>query len=169
MLFRFSLNLFLNEIAYILMRDFIKANLISSLKLLLLSISSIIIIFGWIYRDPKVSLPGSLLYSLALLFDLNYAIKEAKKYRDGKPIEKTNKTTIEILSQILQGLICVAALVVFIRQDQYTIDSAGIIWIGTIAIYYIIGEVARNIANIPLKMGRGGWYISRYKRKRKSK
>jgi hypothetical protein len=45
-------------------------------------------------------------------------------------------------------------------RDVFTY-SGMMIWIGTIVSYFLGGVIVDIVAEIPLKMGYGGWYVDR--------
>jgi tellurite resistance protein TehA-like permease len=76
------------------------------------------------------------------------------------------------VENILCGLIGIVGLGAFgfgqlvKENDVYTLSGC-IIWVGTLFFYFLSGIIVQNVTGVELRMGYGGWYTPK-KRKRYS-
>lgn len=141
----------------------------SFLKALFLIISAALIGFGWMMKVEIISTSGAILYLAISLVDLAYLIKESKKYRNGTwEDKKESQNLMQHFNQILGGIIVIAGLAATAISEVSLFNTPGmIIWIGSILIYVVFGIVIQLITNLPLKIGYGGWFISRSRKRKK--
>jgi len=137
------------------------------LQIILLAASTVFLPYGWIQRDPKFSVTGACLYLTALCINLMYLGLTSKKFKEGKPTTPADVTIFARIAKWLEGIIVVAALIVFVIGDEYTAVSVGIIWFGSVAAMFLSGIIIDFIADIPMRWTHGGWKVYRPKSKTK--
>ena len=135
------------------------------MKLLLLIISLVLLLIGWISINQPIAITGAIVFIFYKLIDTFDIYRMAKMYRDGRDEEwmkADNK--LKKVENFLNGLIVVVAMLAAI----FGALSGYIIFFGAIFFYLLLGIIARNVAGIKLRMGYGGYYIPRYTRKYRS-
>lgn len=138
-------------------------------KLIFLIICTVLIIYAWNINSESILMAAAILYLSTLTIGLVSLIYDSKKYRDGKFILENpalRKKLIDITISLLEGLILVFGLVAMISKNEGITLVGTVIWFGAFGIYLFYGLVAKSITYLPLKMGYGGWFLPR-PRKRK--
>lgn len=126
-----------------------------------------LIIIG-IFKENGINYFGAFLYVFVLLIEFIFLIRDLIRYKKTGILknEQTNNSLIEKIAYYSGGIIVILGLI-FIFSDRKDINNVGlIIWCSTIIIYFFMGIAIRDIANIPIRHGYGGWQIYN-KRRRK--
>lgn len=107
------------------------------------------------------------MYIFIELIGLIRVYRDAKSYREGEWLENTNTAITGHIVYWLKTLIVLGGLYLILDYEKSLLSGA-IIWIGTIACYFVAGVITSNVANLPLRMGYGGWHIKRPSKKKKT-
>jgi len=143
------------------------------MRIILLLIVIGLLIVGWLGGQKPYALIGAFLFILTYSFELVAIYHDSKLYSKGidkEGDEKEKKKISKILEKWLSGLIVISGLIAFCigKDNQNNIFlTGGIIWIGTIVIWFISGIIVKEVTGIPLRMGYGGWYIHRPRKKQR--
>jgi hypothetical protein len=137
------------------------AMMVTSAALLALSV------VAW---EPTIAAGGAVLFVAGLAADLRVVVIASRAYRAGAE-DPWGSSSTDGVADGLQGWITIAGLcLLFVGLKDTTghFALAGmIIWFSGIAAYFIFGVIGRHIAGIPLRMGYGGWYVHRPRKKRR--
>lgn len=129
-------------------------------------ISLILILIGF-FVENGINYFGAFLYIFVLLIEFFFLIRDLIKYKKTGLLknEPINNSLIEKLAYYIGGIIVLLGLI-FIFSDRKDIQNVGLlIWCTTILIYFFMGIAIRNIINIPIRHGYGGWQIYNKKRR----
>ncbi|MEX6689679.1 hypothetical protein QTN47_19395 [Danxiaibacter flavus] len=136
-------------------------------KLIFLVGSSVCISLGWTRGALSLAIVGGTLYLLALVLGFVSLVFESQRFRKSDlPIKKESVSVLSTINKVLEGIICLSGLISFLVKDSLFSITGGIIWLGTIAVYVLCGIAINTIAGIPMKMGYGGWYVPKSKKRK---
>jgi hypothetical protein len=147
-------------------------------KFAMMLISAALLAFAVVAQKPTIAIVGAVLFVAGLAADLRDVLSVSRAYRAGAK-DPGGISTIDRIRRWLEGAITVAGLcMMFVAGLTYRgqpgegLALAGmIIWFSAIAAYFISGLIIRRTTGIPLRLGHGGWYVSRrrFKKKRRRK
>lgn len=136
------------------------------LKLLLLLSSGALIAFGWTQGIDIYANMGAILFLTSFIPNGISLIKDSLRYRAGHFNEEIiDKKLIDNIITTIEGLFILISLIAIYSEHELFKTPGMIIWFGSLSIWILSGIIVSIIADIPLKMGYGGWYISHRRRK----
>lgn len=131
------------------------------MKFALVLISTSFLLSGFITSSQSLSVIGAIIFVIIQTKTLLDIYKLSKEYKNGNvPNNQEKRSALEKISYLIESLIIVYGLVAMVSEGIFFAAGA-IIWVGIIVIYFIGGVFVRNLANIPLRFGYGGWQIYR--------
>jgi uncharacterized membrane protein len=136
------------------------------IKLIALISALIMLLAGFLSSNMQPFLAGSVLYLLVIVVNLYLLIRFLRKPESINAVSKEVQKGILIdLTRGVEIAIIILALATIISGKEDFITGGLMIWIGTIITYFLSGVLIRDIGNVPLKFGYGGWR-GRSKKKR---
>ncbi len=143
------------------------------MKLILILISITVLVYGSVTSNLILNIMGAGVFVVLLVVDLIENIIKIKRMRISPSDNETEEMSKDRLANILQQIVMFAGLVgmgmgqILEGEDVWSWPGL-IIWGGAILFYVINGVVVKAITGIPLRMGYGGWYVARSKRRHSS-
>jgi len=147
------------------------------LKFIILLLSIGLLSFGWAGNIKLVAIAGAIIYLSAYVIDIIKFLTSKPHHKGDTTAEATenghDKDILQIFEKVLEALILFTGLGTFLYgvegefKEIWALPGA-IIWCGTLLLYLIDGIIFRETTGIPIRMGYGGWYIPRSRRRPRS-
>ena len=127
---------------------------------------------SWALNNRNVAIAGIIIFFLGELADLVWLYRSSRFYREGRDEEWDKELTKK--QKIINGVWNWFPFVAFIwaaiggaNKNEAMAISGIMPYFGRIVAYLIGGFIVQFIADIPLRMGYGGWKVDRYRRRRR--
>jgi hypothetical protein len=143
----------------------------TDMKLILILVSLLLLVYGSITSNLIPNIIGAGAFILLLVVDLIENIITIKRRWISPQNNGLHETLKDKLTDILAPIVTVAGLVgicvgqTLEGEDVWSLPG-GIIFGGALLFYLVNGWVMRAMTGVPLRMGYGGWYVARSKRRR---
>ena len=126
--------------------------------------AGVLIAIGLVLRNTTVAVAGASVFMLVEVVRLGFDYKEARAYRQGT-WTPGDKTAIEKATGVVRGMVFWGGIIASMVREVPAV--AGILWFGVIACWLVAGWIVKFVADIPVRMGYGGWRVYRPRGRRR--
>lgn len=129
-----------------------------------------LLVYAVAAHNGTIATLGAVIFALALIPELFSIYKDAQAHRAGSASasENAHHGLRDVAEQWLGTAIVLAGLGLLVFGSELVLAGA-VIWMGTIAAWFLSGVIFSRVTGIPLKMGYGGWYVPYRRRRRRFK
>lgn len=126
--------------------------------------------YAVVAHNGTIATLGAVIFVLALIPELFSIYKDAQAHRAASATgsENAHHGLRDVAEEWLGTAIVLAGLGLFVLGRELA-PAGAIIWIGTIAAWFLSGVIFSHVTGIPMRMGYGGWYVPYRRRRRRFK